>query len=74
MALKANCSHWEKINFDVYDIMGDIQATRNQFPIKLGYVTTVDKTQGRTIVSLIVDCYKLLKTRSNGCGCGQINT
>ena len=47
-------------------IMEDVQANCIQFPIKLDYSTTVDKAQGRTISSLIVDCYNFWKPAQMG--------
>ena len=32
-------------------------ACRTQFPLKLGYAITVDKSQGRTMKHVVVDCY-----------------
>ena len=51
----------DKYTFTVRDINGKIIASRNQFPVKCGYATTVDKAQGRTIEQLVVDCYNLWK-------------
>ena len=61
----------EPIFFDVRDITDDIVATRYQFPIKLGYATTVDKAQGRTIKSLVVDCYNFWKPGQIGVAVGR---
>ena len=35
----------------------EVKAVRTQFPVKLGYGITVDKSQGRTLSSVVVDCY-----------------
>ena len=61
----------EPIYFDVCDITGDIVATRYQFSVKLGYATTVDKAQGRTIKSLVVDCYNFWKLGQIGVAVGR---
>ena len=50
---------------------GTIVVKRLQFPIKLGYATTIDKAQGRTIASLVVDCYKLWKSAQMGVAMGR---
>ena len=61
----------EKINFSVHDITGNIVANRIQYPIKLGYASTVDKAQGRTIESLVVKCYNFWKPAQMGVTIGQ---
>ena len=48
-----------RYTFTVREADGTIATSRYQFPVRLGYATTVDKAQGRTIVSLVVDCYSL---------------
>ena len=50
---------------------GTIAASRYQFPLKLGYATTVDKAQGCTIASLVVDCYNLWKFAQMSVGIGR---
>ena len=39
--------------------------------MKLGYATTVDKAQGRTITSLVVDCYNFWKPGQIGVAVGR---
>ena len=56
-SMEGNTYTLEKFTFNVCDMNGYIIASRTQFPIKLGYATTVDKAQGRTISSLVVDAY-----------------
>ena len=34
-----------------------MQGVRKQFPLKLGYAVTVDKSQGRSLKKVVVDCY-----------------
>ena len=60
----------EKYSFTVCEMDGSIAASRCQFPLRLGYATTVDKAQGRTIASLVVDCYNLWKFAQMGVGIG----
>ena len=59
-----------KCTLSVCDINGEKIAERKQFPIKLGYATTVDKAQGRTILSLIIDCYNFWKPAQLGVAIG----
>ena len=47
------------------------KAERKQFLIKLGYATTVNKAQGRTILSLIIDCYNFWKPAQLGVAIGR---
>ena len=60
----------EEVNFTVCDVNGDKVAERKQFPVKLDYATTVDKAQGRTIPSLVIDCYKFWKPAQLGVAIG----
>ena len=71
MVRKENHSFCTSVNFSVHDINGDKVAERKQFPIKLGYATTVDKAQGRTIPSLIIDCYNFWKPAQPGVAIGR---
>ena len=50
---------------------GAILARRFQFPLKYGYASTVDKSQGRTIPSLVVDCYNFWKPGQLGVAIGR---
>ena len=61
-----------KFSFTVHEMDGTIVARRLRFPIKLGYAMTVDKTQGRTIASLVVDCYNLWKFAQMGVAIGRV--
>ena len=61
----------EKYSFIVHKMDGTIVVKRLQFPIKLGYATTIDKAQGRTIASLVVDCYNLWKSAQMGVAIGR---
>ena len=49
------CFKVKRYAFLIHDANGHIVTTRLQFPLKLGYATTVYKTQGRTIIKLIVN-------------------
>ena len=60
-----------RYTFTVHEADGRIAASRYQFPIRLGYATTVDKAQGRTIASLVVDCYSLWKAAHIGVAMGR---
>ena len=55
--MAGKCFKLKRYAFLIRDANGKIVATRLQFPLKLGYATTVDKAQGRTISKLIVDTY-----------------
>ena len=61
------------VDFIERDVNGQELARRIQLPIKLGYATTVDKVQGRTIPSLVVDSYNFWKP-SVGCDHRTRNT
>ena len=61
----------EKYVFTVCEFDGTIVGTREQFPWRLGYFTSVDKVQGRTIESLVVDCYNLWKAAHMGTAIGR---
>ena len=68
--MDGNIYDLEKFNFNICDIEGKIIACRKQFPIKLGYATTVDRSQGRTIPSLVVDAYNFWKPAQLGVAVG----
>ena len=60
----------EQYNFLVRDASNAIVASRLQYPLKLGYAITVDKSQGKTLTH-VVDWIRILEGKSNGCGCRQ---
>ena len=60
-----------RYTFTVCEADGTIPASRYEFPVRLGYATTVDKAQGRTIASLVVDCYSLWKAAHIGVAIGR---
>ena len=72
--MKGNTYTLEKFTFNVCDMNGHIIASRTQFPIKLGYATTVDKAQGRKISSLVVDAYNFWKPAQLGVAVGRATT
>ena len=37
--------------------LNEVKAVRTQFPLKLGYAITVDKSQGRTLSAVVIDAY-----------------
>ena len=43
------------------DLNDHITAIRWQFPLKLGYALTVDKSQGRSLKHVVVDAYNFWK-------------
>ena len=72
--MEGNTYTLEKFTFNVCGMNGHIIASRTQFPIKLGYATTVDKAQGRTISSLVVDAYNFWKPAQLGVAVGRATT
>ena len=65
--------HLEDKEFDVgryaflhRDSNNQVKAVRTQFPLKLGYTVTVDKSQGRTLSAVVVDMYNFWRP-------GQLN-
>ena len=64
--MEGKCFNIQKFVFTVREVDGKIVAKREQFPLHLGYATTVDKAQGWTVESLVVDCYNLWKAAQMG--------
>ena len=61
---------WKSSISTFVTLKAKIIACRKQFPIKLGYATTVDRSQGRTIPSLVVDAYNFWKPAQLGVAVG----
>ena len=60
-----------KYSFLVRDTDGNVTGSRIQYPIKLGYATTIHKAQGRTIPELIIDCETFWKPGQMGIAVGR---
>ena len=60
-----------KYSFSVRDQDRNVIGSQLQYPIKLGYATTVHKTQGRTIPELTIDCKTFWKPGQMGVAVGR---
>ena len=68
--------HHKKFILDRYtyllrDDNNKVYAERKQFPIKIGYAVTVDKSQGRTLNKVIVDCADFWRAGQLGVAVGR---
>ena len=61
----------QRYSFLVCDEQGDVIGCRKEFPLKLGYATTVHKAQGRTIPHLNIDCSNFWKAGQMGVALGR---
>ena len=48
-----------------------VKGVRKQFPLKLGYAITVDKSQGRSLKKLVVDCHNFWRPGQLGVAIGR---
>ena len=56
------------------DSKNKVVGARKQFPLKLGYAVTVDKSQGRSLTSLVMDCYNFWRPGQMAVAIGRATT
>ena len=69
--LKNRTFKLDRYNFIERDAKENVVASRNQFPLRLGYAITVNKSQGRSIDHLTIDAYNFWKAGQFGVAVGR---
>ena len=60
-----------RYTFVIRDANNSVTSVRRQFPLKLGYSVTVDKSQGRTLESVVVDSSNFWRPGQLGVAVGR---
>ena len=64
----------QRYSFLQRDHKNKVIGARKQFPVKLGYAVTVHKAQGRSLTSLVVDCYNFWRPGQMAVAIGRATT